>query len=452
MAFTFTNYAGIQPQQSPIHDMIGQILSGYTDTTKARYLQPQLQEELNKAKLVNKYYGPNIESQIGLRGAQAGHLGSLTTGQNIANEFAPARLRSEQQEREFKAANPFFGQTGTSGDLGRLLYLQDMIKKNPHLAGQLSMQGASPQEGQSFMPSIGGQQPGLSTQQTPNTFDLNKLIQDAFSKVAQGKQSQFAPSNTVKDLMALSQAEQGLNPSTNLPFRNEQEQKSYVDALKEKTTGAKKGTHYVYDPVTKQPIGTERPLTQDEHKKEEGRAFFNDIYPDIYKGINEYMGKDSVKKFNYDAMNYGKNDASTNRIDNLLYAQMLLSAGTVNEAATLGAGKTNQTFNQLKKSLAQSDIPRLIEEYEKGYVIPNEAFKKAPVRFQEKLNSATERAASSVPATKIEYYEPEKHLKSKEEKSAAREEQMKEKHEDITPEMAKAELERRRKKKNDRKK
>lgn len=43
MAFTFTNYAGIQPQASPLHDIIGKVLGGYTDTVRAKYL-PQQQE------------------------------------------------------------------------------------------------------------------------------------------------------------------------------------------------------------------------------------------------------------------------------------------------------------------------------------------------------------------------------------------------------------------------
>lgn len=95
MTFTFTNYAGIQPQHSPLHDMIGQILGGYEGATKAQFLRPSLEEQLKKAQLENKYYGPNIESQMGLRSAQAGHLGSLTTGQNITNRYLEPKLQAE---------------------------------------------------------------------------------------------------------------------------------------------------------------------------------------------------------------------------------------------------------------------------------------------------------------------------------------------------------------------
>lgn len=42
---------------------------------QAKYAEPMTQEELRKAQLFNQYYGPNIESEIALRGAQTGHLG-----------------------------------------------------------------------------------------------------------------------------------------------------------------------------------------------------------------------------------------------------------------------------------------------------------------------------------------------------------------------------------------
>jgi hypothetical protein len=99
MTFTFNNYATNQLSQNPLNDMIQNIMSGYTDMTKAKYLQPGLEEELKKAKLYNQYYGPNIESQIGLRGAQAGHANSLTAGQNITNRFLPQSLQAQINER-----------------------------------------------------------------------------------------------------------------------------------------------------------------------------------------------------------------------------------------------------------------------------------------------------------------------------------------------------------------
>lgn len=110
MAFTFTNYAGIQPQASPFQDMIGKLLGGYTDMTKAKYLQPGLEEELKKAKLVNQYYGPNIESEIGLRhaqtgeaGARTGLIGEQTKGTRIENQYLPEKMQAAIAESQANA-------------------------------------------------------------------------------------------------------------------------------------------------------------------------------------------------------------------------------------------------------------------------------------------------------------------------------------------------------------
>ncbi len=107
MTFTFTNYAGIEPQASPWQDIIGKVLQGYNDTTKAQYLKPGLEEELKKAKLFNQYYGPNMESQIGLRGAQTkeagartGLLGEQTRGARIENQYLPRKMQAQIAEAE----------------------------------------------------------------------------------------------------------------------------------------------------------------------------------------------------------------------------------------------------------------------------------------------------------------------------------------------------------------
>ena len=415
----------------PLNDIIGKVLGGYTDMTKAQFLKPGLEEELKKAKLYNQYYAPNIESQIGLRGAQAGHLGSLTAGQNISNQFAPQRLRSEQQKREFELNNPFFGQTGTSGDLGRLLYLQEMIKKNPELASQLGgSQGQeqnAPQQGQSFVPPINAQQMPTGQNQSSNV-DYNKLIQDAFTKVAQGKSQQFAPSNIGKLQQEYAKAKSGINPFTNQKFESDQEKEEFMAPYSEKLGGLKQNEHYLYDPETHEKIGIQRPFTPKEREVETGRAFFNEVFPSINNGFKDFIGKDSVKHFIHYADNYGKDPVATRKIDDLLLAQKLTSAGVVNEAATLGAGKTNMTYRNLMKSFPGSDIPNMIERYGKELKLPTEAFLKAGVRFQNMLNNATEKSSNSVPAMKILHYHPEKYLKSDEEKKEALEEH----HETVT--------------------
>lgn len=103
MAFTFYSPPSLTPAQSgAMPDILGKILGGYEGVTKARYLQPSLEEELQKAKLFNKYYGPEKESEIGLRGAQAGHLGAMTEGLHISNPFLRKKLQDEQAQREYE--------------------------------------------------------------------------------------------------------------------------------------------------------------------------------------------------------------------------------------------------------------------------------------------------------------------------------------------------------------
>lgn len=417
MAFTFNNYATSELSKSPLNDIIENMLGGYEHAVKASYLQPGLAEQLQKSKLENKWYEPNMESQIGLRGAQAGHLGAMTEGLNISNPFLRQKLADEQQKRQFELQNPFFGQTGTSGDLGRLIYLQQMLKNNPELASQMKSQGVpSGGEFQSSIPSI---QPQA---QNPSAFDMNSLIKDAFSKVAHGRDKQFAPSGVKKLQDELREIESGRYPGTNELIPNKQLIEELAAPYREKLGGLKQGEHYIYDPETHEKIGMERPYTPKEKDTEVGRAFFNEVYPVINKGVKDFVGKGSIENFRKYANEYGKNEVATRKIDDLLLAQKLMSAGIVNEAATLNAGKTNMTYRNLAKSFPNSDIPKLIEQYEKGLVLPGEAFMKSGIRFNQMINQAQMKANGSVPALKTQFFHPEKYLSTKEEKSKTREE------------------------------
>ncbi|MGB4823826.1 MAG: hypothetical protein WBP82_02835 [Leuconostoc mesenteroides] len=105
MAFTFTNYQPSSMNEYPLKDIIGKVLGGYTDMTKAQYLKPGLEEELKKAKLYNQYYAPNIESEIGLRkaqtgesGARTGLIGEQTKGTRIENQYMPEKMKAQIAE------------------------------------------------------------------------------------------------------------------------------------------------------------------------------------------------------------------------------------------------------------------------------------------------------------------------------------------------------------------
>lgn len=107
MAFTFNNYATSGLSKSPLNDIISNLFGGYEQGVKAKYLQPSLAEELKKAQLHNQYYGPDMQSQIGLRGAQTGQaqahtglLGEQTRGARIENKYLPEKMQAQIAEAQ----------------------------------------------------------------------------------------------------------------------------------------------------------------------------------------------------------------------------------------------------------------------------------------------------------------------------------------------------------------
>ena len=431
MAFTFSNVISPELSKSPLNDIISNLFGGYEQGVKASYLQPGLAEELKKAKLVNQYYGPNIESEIGLRGAQAGHLGALTQGENIKNKYLPRTLESDLKAAQFKADNPLLSSTGTAGQLGALLYLQH----HPELM-QLQNQTSLPTEGQgalatksdinnmnSYVQSLmenpnhfsnQTQQPNSTAQINPQQMMLQSIINSL-----QPKNKQYAPSNIGKLQQEYADVKAGYYPHTNrtIPFESEEVKEEVAAPYLEKLGGLKTGEHYVYDPETHEKVGMQRPYTPKERDTETGRAFFNEVFPTINNGFKDFIGKGSIENFQKYAREYGQNEVATRKIDDLLLAQKLISAGVVNEAATLGAGKTNMTYRNLAKSFPNSDLPKLIEAYGKGLLLPGDAFVKAGIRFNKMINQAQEKAIGSVPALKTQYFHPEKHMVSEEKTS-----------------------------------
>lgn len=415
MAFPIINYASNELMKSPVNDIINNLFSGYGQAKQAKYLEPTLAEQLKKAQLENQYYGPNIESQMGLRGAQAGHLGSLTEAQNITNPFLRQRLEQEQSARQFGLDNPLMSKTGAAGQIGALMFLQ----QHPELMEQMQQQGnpnasqLNIPEGQSYIPPMNYQQP----QANQGALSPMQMMQQSIMQSLQGPgQKQYAPSNIGKLHQELHDIESGFYPNSNrsLPIESEQAREELAAPYRERLGGLGKSEHYLYDPKTHEKIGLERPLSKDEQKIESGREFFNEVFPEISKGFKDFIGKDSVNNFLKYANDYGKTAESTRKIDDLLLSQKLVTAGVVNEASTLGAGKTNLTYRNLAASFPKSDLPALIERYGKELKLPTEAFQKADRRFQNVLNNASIAAGARVPATKKVYYHPEKHLKAKE--------------------------------------
>jgi hypothetical protein len=103
MAFPIINYASNELMKSPVNDIINNLFSGYGQAKQAKYLEPTLAEQLKKAQLENQYYGPNIESQMGLRGAQAGHLGKLSEKLGIEMPFVERQQRAQLEALQAQA-------------------------------------------------------------------------------------------------------------------------------------------------------------------------------------------------------------------------------------------------------------------------------------------------------------------------------------------------------------
>jgi len=247
------------------------------------------------------------------------------------------------------------------------------------------------------------------------------MLHDSIMRDLQGKNKEFAPSNIRKLQDELRDIESGYYPGTNRQERIETKQQveDLASPYREKLGGLKQGEHYLYDENTHEKIGINRPLTPKEQETEKGREFFNEVFPVINNGVKDFIGKDSIKNFEKYSREYGKNPKATEKIDNLLLANRLISAGVVNEAATLGAGKTNMSYRRLAESFPKSDIPSLIERFGKELRLPSEAFYKAGQRQSMIINQATQSAATKVPVNKNIYYHPEKHLKGSEEKAVS---------------------------------
>lgn len=174
MTFTFNNYANSELMKSPINDIIGNLLGGYEQGVKASYLQPSLAEQLKKAQLENKWYEPNMESQIGLRGAQAGQaqahtglLGEQTRAAHMQNQYLPDQLKAKMEAARLKAMqDQMFNQM-----------LQQRLSGNQ---GQQPMPTPEYSPGQGQVPFRGQQSPFVQPQipqpQT-NNFDFGQAPQ-----------------------------------------------------------------------------------------------------------------------------------------------------------------------------------------------------------------------------------------------------------------------------------
>ncbi len=98
---------------NPWSNLLSKALGSYNALTETQYKEPTLKEALMKAQLANKYYGPNMESQIGLRNAEAGAIPSQTALREAQTGAIPSQIAMHmaQTRRSNQLADmPFGGQ------------------------------------------------------------------------------------------------------------------------------------------------------------------------------------------------------------------------------------------------------------------------------------------------------------------------------------------------------
>lgn len=172
-------------------------------------------------------------------------------------------------------------------------------------------------------------------------------------------------------------------------------------------SGLKAGEKEFYDEKTGAPLGKEIPLTAKERESEEGNILFNELYPYVYKGASSFSGEGSIRRLEQAAANYKSDPKARKLFDDYLLAEKMMAATTVNEASTLKAGHTNQTYNRLQASLEAQDIPKIVKKLIKEYGVPSGAQLRAAMRYQKLLSNARIKARKSTPATQKLFYNPE---------------------------------------------
>jgi hypothetical protein len=263
MSFSYVPARKVSPEESsPWNNLLSNAMKNYETLTKSKYLEPNLQEALLKSKQYNEMYKPNVQSQIGLRGAQAGHLGAQTEGLNISNPYLARQLKQEQEKRQFDLQNPFAKQTGTPGLIAALNYykkhpeaysdeesttneMPNAESSNGDIEDQrhsdnmiLQNQMREMEEGQkkvneNLKPIA---KPNLSKKENDNLSKFNPIeyLQKALNNSLKPKNIKgFAPSLAVKDAQALMDVRDNKVPNTDRTqeFEDEQHRAAYEKDL-----------------------------------------------------------------------------------------------------------------------------------------------------------------------------------------------------------------------------
>ncbi len=397
-----------------------------------RIMQPVLERE--KQKQLEEHF----QAQLGLSKAAAGRAAQAATD---AHKLALMKMDPNYAINQLKQKLEFINNLGVGQgdqtntqqsaeqkypDLHKMFMGEGVFPKDQESLGDQSTGIFSPQETAQMTPGI--QKPlDTKVQGNPLLYGINfDELKRALTYQALGlkapPQSGLAYTGPARHAIDLSRIkkEYGENSDEYLNAKAEYdaslEAKKDLRDIRERTKqGLKVGEKEFFDETTGVPLGKQIPLTAKERESEEGNILFNELYPYVYKGASPFSGEGSITRLQNAAAHYKTDPKARKLFDDYLLADKMMAATTVNEASTLKAGHTNQTYNRLQASLEAQDIPRIIKKIIKEYGVPSSAQLKAAMRYQKLLSDARIKARKSTPATQKLFYNPEMQAQHEEE-------------------------------------
>ncbi|MHB1222320.1 MAG: hypothetical protein ACYC0J_10025 [Gammaproteobacteria bacterium] len=140
--------------------------------TENQYLPDRLRLANEHAGLINKWYEPNMQSEIGYRGV-------LSNEHSIRNKYLPAELEAAIREKQFYSNHPLMKLPGAAGQIGAAMFLRDGQN-----GGGLSAPFVSGDEGQQMPPGNNNQNPPPNGNQQYSDDILKSLSATSNAKIA----------------------------------------------------------------------------------------------------------------------------------------------------------------------------------------------------------------------------------------------------------------------------
>lgn len=367
-------------------------------------MQPILERE--KQQQLERHF----QEQLKLSKAAAGRAAQAAAD---AHRIALNKLDPTFQARQFEALENYYRSKGQPGVQGMAMPTQEtgegMGMFTPEGMHEAQQQAQQASQGQSMPGGLNDEHLNLMRQYPPLRAMYKKIYK--FDPLAGESSVLHGAARDAADLDKLRRQVGEDSPvyqDARAAYDAQLDAKKDLRDLRARTKqGLKPGEKEFFDPQTGEALGKEIPLTAKERESEEGNILFNELYPSVYRGASPFSGEGSISRLNNAAANYKTDPMARKLFDDLLLADKAMAATVVNEASTLKAGHTNQTYNRLQAALEAQDIPRLIKKLIKEYKIPASAQLKAAMRYQKLLSDARNKARKGTPATQKLFYNPE---------------------------------------------